>query len=1030
MSPARCQKRGHWYQVFGALVLTPVLLGLAVEKNEQEVSMSTMPCSVAVSGGRVTLSSPAFAFVLDTAEGLRAVSWANRHTGRAMPLGRGPEVGFDLGLPDGPLATPSLRTVKAPAPAAGPSAEAVFELASDASGAVVTVTYRWSAAEPVLHKLVSIRNTGDEPWNRLLNVRLGDYPASGRVVAPVGRERGFPAYIDDEFFVTLAHPAGLVDVDGDRLALRQYPGVRLAAGASFLCMESVYGVAPMGQARAAFRAHVTSRMRRTVRGHDRPYAIFEPFGARPGGSFDETEEFVLDSIAAVAEGQRQTGLRFDLYSVDFWVDSKGSLRECNPERFPNGLDRIKAELGQLGTALGLWIDSSGEAWSIGGNPAVRDCLNIDPDQPDSQKQVAWGRKSFCRATEPIRSMYVEAFRYHIRENGVRLLKFDNLATTCVNPRHDHLPGIYSSEPIMDAVIEFLHALDDECPEVFLMLYWGYRSPWWLLHGDTLFDSGLGIEAASPSTLPAPHARDSVTHKLDQAQWHASDVPALGKDSLGVWLSDWWWNSSIGKERWHEGFLMDLCRGSMLAQPWSDTPWLSPPERQQMAEFIALLKARPDCFRNPRFVVGNPQRDEPYGYCCADGARAMIALHNASWQDAAVTLRLNPDWGLPPNREWDLYRWYPEPARLVAPGEVIRETAVVCLRPFQVVLLEAVPAGEKNALDRALPESPLPGAFAVASRALAVAVKWSDAADSAMSDASPWTVLSPTRAVSAGGATLTVEKDAALLAGGGTASPDTYTIHADTALQELTALRIEALPDDTLPGRGPGRAVNGNYCLTGLRVQVHPCGSPGQAVSVPLRNPQADFAQESYGGWPVAAVLDGNPETGWSIDPEEGRPHEAVFEFEQPIGFAAGTTLGVELDQGAREHSLGRFRLSVAATRPVPPPRRQEPPRFRLTGQTPAVPVPGLLVVTVEMSTREGRPRELRNVGEAYEADGTLAGRQADWQPVLGRRTYPSSWQAWRLPLPAGTTEQPFELTVAPKLSSETVLKWQAYWVAE
>ena len=266
-------------------------------------------------------------------------------------------------------------------------------------------------------------------------------------------------------------------------------------------------------------------------------------------------------------------------------------------------------------------------------------------------------------------MYVEAFRHHIRENGVRLLKFDNLANVCQNPNHEHLPGIYSTEPIMDAVIEFLQALDRENPDVFLMLYWGYRSPWWLLHGDTLFDSGMEIEAASPSTLPAPYARDSVTQKLDQAQWHASDVPALGKDSLGVWLSDWGWNSQIGKERWQEGFVMDLCRGSLLAQPWSDTPWLTPPERRQMAEFIALLKARPECFGNPRFVLGNPQRDEPYGYCCTDGQRAFIALHNCAWLDNTLTLQLKPEWGLPDGQA--PFRFQLQRQRAITPRAVVQ-----------------------------------------------------------------------------------------------------------------------------------------------------------------------------------------------------------------------------------------------------------------------------------------------------------------------------------------------------------------------
>ncbi|MBT3291330.1 MAG: hypothetical protein HN380_28560, partial [Victivallales bacterium] len=65
--------------------------------------MSSTTCSVTVSGSRITLSSPAFAFALDTADGLRAVSWENRLTGREIPLGDGLEVGLDLGLPDGPL---------------------------------------------------------------------------------------------------------------------------------------------------------------------------------------------------------------------------------------------------------------------------------------------------------------------------------------------------------------------------------------------------------------------------------------------------------------------------------------------------------------------------------------------------------------------------------------------------------------------------------------------------------------------------------------------------------------------------------------------------------------------------------------------------------------------------------------------------------------------------------------------------------------------------------------------------------------
>jgi hypothetical protein len=69
-------------------------------------------------------------------------------------------------------------------------------------------------------------------------------------------------------------------------------------------------------------------MRRVVQGHDRPYAIFEPFGGQPSGKeiFNESETFLLDNLAKVAEGQQNCGCHFDCYSIDFWVDYHATSR--------------------------------------------------------------------------------------------------------------------------------------------------------------------------------------------------------------------------------------------------------------------------------------------------------------------------------------------------------------------------------------------------------------------------------------------------------------------------------------------------------------------------------------------------------------------------------------------------------------------------------------------------------------------------------------------------------------------------------
>lgn len=593
-----------------------------------------------------------------------------------------------------------------------------FDLADSQRGLKAVVTYRWNATEPCLRKSVALTNAARHE-TRLLHVRLGQYATDACVSEG---EQGFPVYLDDQFFATLSHPAGWATGQDGTVRLRQFPGALLQPGATFDCMETVLGVAPAGQARPAFLAHVRSRMRRVTRGHDKPLAIFEPFGAWPCKAFlstEPTEAILLDNIRQVARGQKDSGCHFDLYSIDFWCDSKGDLCRADAKRFPRQFDRLRRALARLGTRPGLWIDSSMACWSIGDNPVVQPTLTHDP---------AYGteRTTLCRATEPIRTMYATAFRHHLRANGVRLVKFDNLGAICYNPRHDHLPGVYATEAIMNGVIGTLRELDDECPDVFLMLYWGHRSPWWLLHADTLFEPGIEVEAAHPGPAPTLHVRDSITQGLDQAHWWCEDVPPLGKDSLGVWLSNWGWNSAVGTERWAEGFVMDMARGSLLAQPWSDRRWLNPSQRRQMAEFIALLKARPECFAHSRFILGNPWRDEPYGYSCSDGQRTFLALNNCTWKDVVLPVsgcsddlrpptgrRVNDIGGRRPPLQ--VYRWYPRPARLTG------DTTRIALRPFEVALLEIVPAGQAPSLPRRFPAKPMPGAFREPTRQIKPAI---------------------------------------------------------------------------------------------------------------------------------------------------------------------------------------------------------------------------------------------------------------------------------------------------------------------
>ena len=118
----------------------------------------------------------------------------------------------------------------------------------------------------------------------------------------------------------------------------------------------------------------------------------------------------------------------------------------------------------------------------------------------------------------------------------------------------------------------------------------------------------------------------------------------------------------------------------------------------------------------------------------------------------------------------------------------------------------------------------------------------------------WTVLETVKAVSTGGATLAKQPDGSILASGKNPSPESYTITTKTPLSGITGIRLEVLPDPSLPKQGPGRAPNGNFVLNEFHVTAAPVGEPAKGQPVVLQHATADYSQPS---WAVAGAIDGN-----------------------------------------------------------------------------------------------------------------------------------------------------------------------------
>src|SRR3954452_20152184 len=106
-----------------------------------------------------------------------------------------------------------------------------------------------------------------------------------------------------------------------------------------------------------------------------------------------------------------------------------------------------------------------------------------------------------------------------------------------------------------------------------------------------------------------------------------------------------------------------------------------------------------------------------------------------------------------------------------------------------------------------------------------------------------------------------------------------------------APRVEAIPDDALRGKGPGRSTNGNVVLSEVRIALTDAQTPGRRESVKIKAAFADHSQEKF---PVADAIDGKPETGWALGPKAGVAHAAVFALERPLAIGCCDLLEVTL----------------------------------------------------------------------------------------------------------------------------------------
>ena len=200
----------------------------------------------------------------------------------------------------------------------------------------------------------------------------------------------------------------------------------------------------------------------------------------------------------------------------------------------------------------------------------------------------------------------------------------------------------------------------------------------------------------------------------------------------------------------------------------------------------------------------------------------------------------------------------------------------------------------------------------------------------------WTRVAPVLASADSDASLEIRNDLSLLVRGPNPDRDTYRLRLVPGISRIAGIQLEALPDDSLPSKGPGRSGNGNFVLTRFRARIE---SP-DGTSRPLLLEEAEASWEQtlhaerhpHRRWTAGSAVDpgdGDETTGWAILPAVGRVHRLRAVVLDAPELADGDAVAVEIRQAhGKGHNLGCFRISMtddSELAAAPPFRQPSPP---------------------------------------------------------------------------------------------------------
>lgn len=461
---------------------------------------------------------------------------------------------------------------------------------------------------------------------------------------------GQPVFIDNELFAGIEFPVCINDFCGDALNLVQHPYIQLKSRESYEAYPVVFGFRSDGTIEESFERYI-ARYRVSKKDGKRIYCDWG-LHDELSDHIDLTEKMTLSMIDRLADLRSREIFKFDYYLVDaYWFEEGRPYLEFRKAAWPDGTAEIRRRLDALGMKLGLWFDVNMASAKISGY--------------DGSRREA-GLPEFCISDERSAELLQTALEYHVRNDHVKMIKFDFSYFDCKNSSHDfHAKGCpESKEPAVRAFLKILGGLRRIDPEIVFLAYNGFTtdlswigsvvkghlgyavSPWWAFFVDYIYCGD-----PRPSEIPSVGLESSIIYYTDAMvrQFRDSLMPFESIDDHGTIVGNTGTIYYLKEKTFRDSWIMNIARGSGKLHFYGDINLLDKDD-------LAFLGKSDEMFRDvckpswkTQAILGSPLNAEPYGYSSSNGIEGYITVVNPSSSGRFVDIALS-EWKTGERRE--------------------------------------------------------------------------------------------------------------------------------------------------------------------------------------------------------------------------------------------------------------------------------------------------------------------------------------------------------------------------------------------